>query len=64
MSCSYCVTAAAVGASEACPCDERDEDTLPSCEECGGVLGYSGTLGNLNHFECRNCGARYSGVAA
>ena len=26
---------------------------------CGGELGVMGTLGNLEHLRCRNCGAEF-----
>jgi len=59
MSCSYCVTAYAVGdGATYCPCDDAPE--LDECEECGAVVGYFGTLGNRHHYQCRNCGASYA----
>jgi len=30
------------------------------CEMCGGPLGFLGQLGNLEHYQCRNCGAETS----
>ena len=26
------------------------------CEVCGGGVGLMGSLGNLEHYQCRNCG--------
>lgn len=26
------------------------------CPECGGDLGFLGVLGNVNWYQCRNCG--------
>ena len=34
----------------------RDENEPPTCSQCGGPLVELGTLGNLTHYRCRNCG--------
>ena len=31
-------------------------DEVPTCQACDGPVGYLGTLGNLDHWQCRNCG--------
>lgn len=33
---------------------------MENCEICNGPLVYLGTLGNTNHFRCRNCGADHA----
>jgi hypothetical protein len=43
--------------------DDEDfgfEDELPSCPACGGPGMLLGTLGNLTHYRCRNCGMDYN----
>jgi len=37
-------------------CDYYDEEEPLSCDMCGGILGFLGCLGNLNWYQCRNCG--------
>lgn len=34
-----------------------------SCPQCGGDGGELGTLGNLTHYSCRQCGAEWSAEA-
>jgi hypothetical protein len=41
--------------------DEELEHRL--CPACYGPLGYTGTLGRLDWFECRNCGMKWYGSA-
>lgn len=45
-----------------------DTDDLADCLEarycdCGGELILMGTLGNLDHFNCRGCGLHYHAEA-
>jgi ribosomal protein L37E len=35
-----------------------------TCPECGGPVFVLGTLGNLTHLRCRNCGADFHEDAA
>jgi transposase-like protein/transcription elongation factor Elf1 len=35
-------------------------DDTPACPMCGGPGEYLGTLGSLDHFRCRNCGAQFN----
>jgi len=38
------------------PCHRAGGRRNPSCSLCNGPLEFMGTLGNLRHFRCRNCG--------
>lgn len=33
---------------------------IPVCPFCDGEGAYMGTLGTLEHFQCRDCGAQWS----
>lgn len=37
---------------------EEMDDFENDCPMCGGNTLYMGTLGNLDHFRCRDCGAQ------
>jgi len=37
--------------------DEGEDDDLPVCPECHGYLIPLGSLGRVDHFRCRACGA-------
>jgi len=37
-----------------------DDDLPTECPVCGGPGMYLGSLGNKEHFRCRNCGAEFS----
>jgi transcription elongation factor Elf1 len=37
-----------------------EEDTPPECPMCGGPGVFMGSLGKLDHFRCRNCGANFN----
>lgn len=37
-----------------------DTDDAPTCPACGGPGVLLGTLGRLEHFRCRDCGAEFS----
>lgn len=40
--------------------ENLSEQEAPSCPACNGPGVYMGTLGNLDHFRCRNCGMDFS----
>jgi hypothetical protein len=40
--------------------DEADSIDHVVCGACGGEGAYMGTLGNLEHFRCVNCGIDFS----
>lgn len=37
--------------------NEDDYGNTKDCDACGGPMYLLGTLGNLDHWRCRNCGA-------
>ena len=47
------------------PIDEDEEpDETVQCAVCGGPCDELGSLGNLTHYRCRNCGMMNSVAAA
>ena len=63
--CNHCNTEPAVQRGICAPClgiPSEPESDIQDCVLCEGPLISLGTLGNREHFRCRNCGGECSAL--